>query len=195
LYKIAFQYGFDYRDLAEWNELANPDFIRSGELLRLSPTKSTVRKAPTSVKPGFSTGEINLGAKIALATRQDIEPAVWAWPSPGIVLTHFGHAQNKGIDIGGQRGQPVLAAASGRVVYAGSSLRGYGKLIIIRHGEALLSAYAHNERLLVAEGQQVVRGQSIALMGDTDADQVKLHFEIREYGKPVNPFNYLPKKS
>jgi lipoprotein NlpD len=111
------------------------------------------------------------------------------------LLAHYGQELNKGIDIAGQRGEPVFAAATGRVVYAGSSLRGYGKLIIIRHGRTLLSAYAHNERLLVADGQQVIRGQSIALMGDSDADRIKLHFEIREFGKPVNPLNYLPKKS
>lgn len=195
LYKIAFQHGFDYRDLARWNALEDPAFIRSGELLRLSPAKSIVRRAPTPIKPRQSTDKAEPGASLVLDTRPDGVPAVWAWPSHGPLLSGFGDMQNKGVDIGGQRGQPVQAAASGRVVYAGSNLRGYGKLIIIRHGEALLSAYAHNERLLVTEGQQVIRGQPIAQMGDSDADLVKLHFEIREYGKPVNPFNYLPKMS
>nr|HNH89437.1 peptidoglycan DD-metalloendopeptidase family protein [Thiobacillaceae bacterium] len=99
------------------------------------------------------------------------------------------------IDIAGARGQVVLAAASGRVVYAGSGLRGYGKLIIIRHGKTLLSAYAHNARILVVEGQAVARGQAVAEMGDSDTDRVKLHFEIREHGKPVDPLDYLPKLS
>lgn len=122
-------------------------------------------------------------------------PDIWIWPSRGTLLTRFGEGISKGIDIGGPRGHAVQAAASGRVVYAGSGLRGYGKLIIIRHGKTLLSAYAHNARLLVVEGQTVARGQAIAEMGDSDSDRVKLHFEIREYGKPVDPLNYLPKLS
>lgn len=99
------------------------------------------------------------------------------------------------IVVAGTRRQPVRAAAAGKVVYVGANLRGYGKLIIIRHGEALLSAYAHNQRIRVSEGQSVSRGQNIAEMGDSDSDQVKLHFEIREYGKPVDPLNYLPRTS
>ncbi len=107
----------------------------------------------------------------------------------------FGESGGKGLGIAGERGQIVRAAASGHVAYAGSSLRGYGKLIIIRHGKTLLSAYAHNARILVAEGQPVARGQAIAEMGDSDADRIKLYFEIREYGKPVDPLDYLPKLS
>lgn len=115
----------------------------------------------------------------------------WAWPVSGKVISRFTEA-SKGIDISGRMGQPVYASAPGKVVYAGSGLRGYGKLVIIKHNNAYLSAYAHNREILVKEGQTVAKGQQIAEMGNTDADQVKLHFEIRRYGKPVDPLKYLP---
>jgi lipoprotein NlpD len=117
----------------------------------------------------------------------------WAWPTSGKVIAGFSENANlKGIDIGGKSGQPVLASAAGRVVYAGSGLRGYGKLIIVKHNNTFLSAYAHNREILVKEGQHVSKGQKIGEMGDTDADQVKLHFEIRRLGKPIDPSKYLP---
>ena len=108
-------------------------------------------------------------------------------------MTSFSEATSlKGIDIAGAAGQPVTAGAAGKVVYAGTGLRGYGKLIIVKHNDTYLSAYAHNREILVKEGQQVAKGQKIAEMGNTDADQVKLHFEIRRQGKPVDPLRYLP---
>jgi lipoprotein NlpD len=117
----------------------------------------------------------------------------WMWPAKGKVITQFSDTANlKGIDIAGTAGQPVYASAAGRVVYAGSGLRGYGKLIIIKHNATYLSAYAHNQAILVKEGQQVARGQKIADMGNTDANQVKLHFEIRRFGKPMDPAKFLP---
>jgi lipoprotein NlpD len=117
----------------------------------------------------------------------------WAWPAKGKIVTGFSEAASlKGIDIAGTSGQAVAASAGGKVVYAGTGLRGYGKLIIIKHNGTYLSAYAHNKEILVKEGQQVTRGQRIAEMGNTDADQVKLHFEIRRQGKPVDPLRYLP---
>ena len=117
----------------------------------------------------------------------------WAWPAKGKIVTNFSETANlKGIDIAGTAGEPVRASAPGRVVYAGNGLRGYGKLIIIKHNDTYLSAYAHNREILVKEGQQVTRGQKIAEMGNTDADQVKLHFEIRRHGKPMDPTKYLP---
>ncbi|HEV2220082.1 MAG TPA: peptidoglycan DD-metalloendopeptidase family protein [Casimicrobiaceae bacterium] len=117
----------------------------------------------------------------------------WIWPAKGKVITQFSDTANlKGIDIAGTPGEPVYASAAGRVVYAGSGLRGYGKLIIIKHNATYLSAYAHNQDILVKEGQQVARGQKIADMGDTDANQVKLHFEIRRFGKPMDPEKFLP---
>lgn len=117
----------------------------------------------------------------------------WIWPAKGKLVTGFSDTANlKGIDIAGTAGQPVIASASGRVVYAGSGLRGYGKLVIIKHNNTFLSAYAHNREILVKEGQQVKRGEKIAEMGSTDTDQVKLHFEIRRLGKPMDPLKYLP---
>jgi lipoprotein NlpD len=116
----------------------------------------------------------------------------WMWPASGRVLAGFSKATNKGVDILGKVGDPVFASASGRVVYSGTGLRGYGKLIIIKHNDTYLSAYAHNSNLLVKEGQNVVRGQKIAEIGNTDSPQVKLHFEIRRMGEPVDPMKFLP---
>jgi lipoprotein NlpD len=117
----------------------------------------------------------------------------WMWPAQGKMVAEFSEAKSsKGIDIAGTAGQPIYAAAAGKVVYSGSGLRGYGKLVIIKHNAIYLSAYAHNQAVLVKEGQTVQRGQKVAEMGNTDADQVKLHFEIRQMGKPVDPMKYLP---
>jgi lipoprotein NlpD len=121
----------------------------------------------------------------------DSEALDWMWPIKGRVLAPFTEA-TKGMDISGRKGAPVLAAASGRVVYAGAGLRGYGKLVIIKHNETWLSAYAHNDNILVKEQQDVRKGQKIAEMGSSDADQVKLHFEVRRQGKPVDPVKVLP---
>lgn len=116
----------------------------------------------------------------------------WVWPAAGAVKGRFGEAGGKGIDIVGERNTPVVAAAPGRVVYSGSGLRGYGRLVIIKHPGEYLSAYAHNHDVLVKEGDMVNAGQKIALMGDSGADRVKLHFEIRQYGRPLDPLKYLP---
>ena len=190
LFRIAFEKGLDYPSLAEWNNLVDPDHIQVGTRLRLSaPAKragaasvaSSIAATPTTAtKPTFDP---NIS---------DAPPARWVWPVNGTLIGRFGENQSKGIDIAGHAKQPVLAAAGGQVAYVGSGLRGYGKLIIIRHGKTLLSAYAHNERILVNEGQQVAIGQIIGEMGKSDADRVKLHFEIRELGKPVDPMAYLP---
>ena len=123
----------------------------------------------------------------------DEESLEWGMPTSGKVVAGFSESENrKGVDIIGSRGQAIVASASGKVVYSGSGLRGYGKLIIIKHNKTFLSAYAHNDHVLVKEGQSVTKGQKIAEMGNTDADQVKLHFEIRKLGKPVDPAQYLP---
>jgi lipoprotein NlpD len=195
LYKIAFEYGLDYRDLAAWNDLPDPAHIRSGDLLRVHPPKPAVTTVAIANKPAVSSRSLKPEVVLPVDALDEAAPESWTWPSRGALLARFGDGLNKGIDIAGVPGHTVQAAATGRVVYAGSSLRGYGKLIIIRHGKTLLSAYAHNARILVAEGQVVARGQPVAEMGDTDTDRVKLHFEIREYGKPVDPLNYLPKQS
>lgn len=119
----------------------------------------------------------------------------WLWPADGTLVGRFGAAGGKGIDIVGPRNAPVKAVAPGKVVYSGSGLRGYGRLLIVKHAGEYLSAYAHNEAVLVKEGDMVASGQKIALMGDSDADRVKLHFEIRRYGKPLDPLTYLPERS
>jgi lipoprotein NlpD len=116
----------------------------------------------------------------------------WFWPAKGALAGRFGEGGGKGIDIAGERNAPVLAVAPGRVVYSGSGLRGYGRLLIVKHPGEFLSAYAHNQEMLVKEGEAVSAGQKIALMGDSDADRVKLHFEIRQYGRPLDPLKYLP---
>ena len=116
----------------------------------------------------------------------------WIWPGNGPVVAGFDEVKNKGLDIGGNAGDPVLAAGEGKVVYAGAGLRGYGNLIILKHNNTYLTAYAHNQTLLVKEDQTVKKGQKIAEMGSSDADRVKLHFEVRRQGKPVDPVKYLP---
>ena len=151
---------------------------------------------PVSVVPIHSarTASEAKSSSDASAPKASLEDEVsWAWPATGKLLRGFSDS-NKGADIGGRMGQPILAAGNGKVVYSGSGLRGYGKLIIIKHNKTFLSAYAHNSQLLVKEGQSVKKGQKIAEMGNTDADQVKLHFEIRRFGKPVDPMQYLNSK-
>ncbi len=128
----------------------------------------------------------------AAATGPD--DVAWQWPSSGKVILPFTEMGNKGVDIGGKPGDPVLAAADGKVVYVGTGIRGFGQLLIVKHNATFLSAYAHNRKMLVSEGQQVTRGQKIAEMGNTDSDIVKLHFEIRKQGKPIDPLVYLPKR-
>lgn len=122
------------------------------------------------------------------------EKLVWIWPTEGKVIATFDEGKSKGIDIAGKAGQQVVAAGSGKVMYAGSGIRGYGNLVIVKHSNSLLSAYAHNRSILIKEGQNVNRGQAIAEMGDSDADRVKLHFEIRQQGKPVDPSKFLPNR-
>jgi lipoprotein NlpD len=129
----------------------------------------------------------------AVKAGDEEEDLEWGMPTIGSVIAVFSeNANRKGVDIAGRRGQPVVASAAGKVVYSGSGLRGYGKLVIIKHNKTFLSAYAHNDQILVKEGQSVSKGQKIAEMGETDSDQVKLHFEIRKFGKPVDPGQYLP---
>ncbi|MDD3484408.1 peptidoglycan DD-metalloendopeptidase family protein, partial [Azovibrio restrictus] len=130
--------------------------------------------------------------KAASSTEAAVEGVTWSWPAAGKVVGNF--SQTKGVDIAGKAGDPVQAAADGKVVYSGSGLRGYGQLVIIKHNGTFLSAYAHNQKILVKEGQSVKRGQKIAEMGNTDSDSVKLHFEVRRQGKPVEPLEFLPKR-
>ena len=130
----------------------------------------------------------------ATVTATDDEKLSWMWPSDGKIVATFDEGKNKGIDIAGKAGQQVMAAGAGKVMYAGSGIRGYGNLVIVKHSNSLLSAYAHNRSIVVKEGQNVNKGQVIAEMGDSDADSVKLHFEIRQQGKPVDPARFLPNR-
>ncbi|WP_231137259.1 peptidoglycan DD-metalloendopeptidase family protein [Chromobacterium paludis] len=157
-----------------------------------SPAPAPVKKQEAS--SAVSTAAAPVKEASAPAAKQEEDAVAWAWPTEGKVIKGFSDS-NKGIEISGRMGQPVLAAGDGKVVYSGTGLRGYGKLIIIKHNKTFLSAYAHNSQLLVKEGQTVKKGQKIAEMGNTDADQVKLHFEIRRFGKPVDPMQYLEQKS
>ena len=155
--------------------------------------KVSTAKAESQDKP--APAELPAEKKEGIPAEDD-ERVEWNWPAAGKVIAPFNEASSsgKGLDIGGKSGQPVLAAGPGKVVYSGNGLRGYGKLVIIKHNKTYLSAYAHNHKILVKEGQDVTRGQKIAEMGDSDADQVKLHFEIRRFGKPVDPIKYLPQR-
>jgi len=273
LAQIALEHGLDYRELAVWSNIENPNVIRVGQVLVLSPPGQTatapggVVTAPLVTAPSIAPSNearalmaspgrgntptfktepramklpysdqalaqlerqpISIAAppvpatapptaaappasatapastNIAKATPSRPESARvpeiddakldWVWPTSGKVIAGFSEGSNlKGIDIVGKAGQPVVASAAGRVVYAGAGLRGYGKLVIVKHNNTYLSAYAHNREILVKEGQQVSKGQKIGEMGDTDADQVKLHFEIRRLGKPIDPAKFLP---
>ena len=253
LYLIALDHGLDYKELAEWNGIENPNVIRIGQQLRLRAPASTVvtaplktppkvegrpvsgaapavaaneavKSQPKAVKVPYSdqalaqlSGQAQPPSKPAVApsvippvvppvakadpapeekpaaSAEDDEKVAWGWPASGKVLTTFNESTNlKGIGIAGKLGQPVIASAPGKVLYSGDGIRGYGKLVIIKHNKVYISVYAHNQLLLVKEGQSVVKGQKIADMGASDADQVKLHFEIRRFGKPIDPLKLLP---
>lgn len=192
LHSIAWRYRLDYRQLARWNSLSNPNLIFARQKLRLSApvkTRTTAKSSPTRV-PQRETANVKSQAK----TQSRSAALRWTWPATGSVQPATSALGTKGIEILGKRGQPVKAAAAGRVVYSGSGLRGYGRLIIVKHNEEFLSAYAHNERLLVAEGATVKSGESIAEMGDSEAKAVMLHFEIRRDGKAVEPLKLLPRR-
>ena len=263
MFSIALDHGLDYKELAAWNNLDNPNLIRPGQQLRIKPPtgikEAPVTVSPVTVNPVTTAGRVEtrpLGGSAArapgthelvksepvarklpysqenVALLQRTEPQAivappampapapapaqapaalpkeaaakpdsdvddedkvdWGWPVRGKVVAGFSEATNKGLDIAGNMGDPVSASAPGRVVYSGSGLRGYGKLVIIKHNKTYLSAYAHNKDILVKEGQSVVKGQKIAEVGNTDSDTPKLHFEIRKLGKPVDPAKYLP---
>jgi len=198
LTKISLDHGQAWRDIARWNGLDNPNLIEVDQVLRVTPPvqeASAVRPMPPARPPVSSPGPTPANNVASTPTTPNVsadENLVFAWPHPGQVLANFDEAKNKGLDFGGKAGDPVLAAADGKVVYAGSGLRGYGNLVILKHNNTYLTAYAHNQTLLVKEDQAVQKGQRIAEMGSSDADRVKLHFEIRKQGKPIDPAKLLP---
>jgi lipoprotein NlpD len=212
----------DWRDLARWNNLDNPDKIEVGQVVRVVPPGA-----------GFMPGQVAVGTQVSASSDDGfgdapvvtmnpsrqlpplaptvVEPippqpsvgkgSAWGsgqlefmWPARGSISGNFDGSKNKGIDISGSVGDPIFASADGRVVYAGAGLLGYGNLIILQHNNTFLTAYAHNKSILVKENQSVRRGQKIAEMGASDTNSVKLHFEIRRSGKPVNPYDYLPSR-
>lgn len=225
-------YGQNVNDLVTWNALSNPNQLRIGQEIRVSPPSAAVGgvgtmaiaqpidmtgQAGTAVSPGSTPvfeeprgGRQPYSDQAWAAVRPDAAPSVaaaapsqpvpppaatgsgWLWPANGPIIARFDEATNKGVGIGGNPGDPVVASAAGSVVYAGSGLRGYGKLVIIKHDDEYLTAYAHNQNLLVKEGDTITRGQRIAELGSTDTDRPKLHFEIRRQGRPVDPMQYLP---
>jgi lipoprotein NlpD len=213
LYRIALENGQNYRDIATWNNLANPNQIEVDQLLRVAPGGApiagsgmamppSVAGAAAPVAPLSSGPSMPPAASAAPSTSSGIASSdmsaapggavAFAWPARGPVLNNFDDSKNKGINIGGSTGEAVRAAADGRVVYAGNGLRGYGNLVIIKHDATYLTAYAHNRALMVKEGDAVTKGQKIAEMGNSDSDRVMLHFEVRRQGKPVDPLKYLP---
>jgi lipoprotein NlpD len=208
--RIGLDSGQNWRDITRWNAIDNPNQIEVGQVLRITPPPSApgVMARPVASAAPVSTAlpaqGVGTSKPIATAAPQTSteQPApaqsggeddlAWLWPAQGAQLAGFDEVKNKGIDIAGRAGDAVLASADGRVVYSGAGLRGYGNLIILKHNNTYLTAYAHNQALLVKEDQAVRKGQKIAEMGSSDADRVKLHFEIRRQGKPVDPLKYLP---
>ena len=202
LMRIALDNGQAWRDLARWNNLTNPDVIEVGQVLRVVPPGAAVEAngvivrpvaPPVSATAPAATASVRPSASAPVASTSGAfaDDMNFGWPANGQVIAGFDEARNKGIDIAGKAGDPVFAAADGQVVYAGAGLRGYGNLVIVKHNNTFLTAYAHNQKLLVKEDQRVRKGEKIAEMGSSDADRVKLHFEIRHQGKPVDPSRFL----
>ncbi|WP_105103769.1 peptidoglycan DD-metalloendopeptidase family protein [Microbulbifer pacificus] len=205
LYSIAWRYGKDFKELASINGIPSPYRIFPGQRLQLSgplPVKATPRPVTVVERPRVPVKKPVVSTpKPAPATSQKSSNSArhksdinWQWPVRGRVIATYqaGDPLRKGVDIAGKKGESVQAAADGTVIYAGSALRGYGKLLIIKHSEEFLSAYAHNEKLLVGEGAKVKAGQRIADLGSSGTDRDMLHFEIRRNGQPVDPMAYLP---
>jgi lipoprotein NlpD len=219
LYVIAWIYDLDFLQVARVNNLASPYIIIPGQILNVDPRAQPVNQPPATSRQ-LPAGSPNTSSRVAEArpapsstrssttndapspvqinpVRVQQGPVTWGWPAQGNVIGRFSATgvENKGIDIAGKEGESVMAAASGEVVYAGSGLLRYGDLVIIKHNDRFLSAYAHNSALLVSEGDRVSGGEKIAELGSTGIDQDMLHFEIRLEGNPVNPLEYLPPKS
>ncbi|MGH8441954.1 MAG: peptidoglycan DD-metalloendopeptidase family protein [Nevskiaceae bacterium] len=198
MYSIAFRYQLDFRELAAWNDIGSDYLIHPGQMIRLTPPPgfAPIRTTPIdSPPPTGSVGTLPPPRPPIQGPPQPAEVVVkltWRWPTAGGVVKPFGDG-GKGVDIGGTLGQPVVAAAPGKVVYSGAALKGYGELIIIKHDDVHLSAYGYNRRRLVAEGVTVAAGQPIAELGMGPEQKPVLHFEVRRRGKPVDPAAYLPR--
>ena len=215
LYSIAWRYNFDYKAVASWNKIKSPYTIYPGQFIRLKPvlkkkaaplkpelvTNKTPDKALPKKRPDTAPEPVKKKTAVTVNKPEPkVKPALpkgpvkWSWPAKGKLVKSNSPTSKKGIDISGAPGQAIKAAAGGEVVYSGSGLLGYGKLIIIKHNETYLSAYAYNSELLVKEGDRVTAGQHISKMGQDHTGRTVLHFEIRQNGKPVSPSKYLPKK-
>lgn len=214
LFSIAWYSGNDYRDLAAINNISAPYQIYPGQIISIKISKSIQRKS-NNITGQTSKTIINqrvdpvkkqaYGESEEIVNKDSIESAVgqfpervrhWSWPTTETISRFFSAKDNgnKGLDFSGKLGSPILAAADGKVVYTGDALRGFGRLVIIKHSEAYLTAYAHNDKVLVKEQQWVKAGQKIATMGSSGTDKVKLHFEVRYKGKSIDPLRYLPRK-
>lgn len=220
LIRIGLDSGQNWKDIVRWNNLENPNLIEVGQVLRVyppgaDPTVTAARpvgtsriesrpldgravppapSATASAAPPVAAAPVPAPAPVTApaAPREGDDDISWGWPASASVSTPFDEARSKGLVFKGKAGDPVYAAADGRVVYAGSGLRGYGNLVILKHNATYLTAYAHNRALLVKDDQTVRKGQKIAEMGASDADSVQLHFEVRRQGKPVDPARLLP---
>ena len=210
LYSVSFEAGLNHVEVARWNGIEGPDYTihpnqvitlsdpdpqSAIEVVELQESQSNLPIVDESVDVASQPSDQAAAKPVPeIISTAAVSSSGWIWPTEGTVIRNFSTANNvNGIQIAGEQGTPVIAAASGEVVYSGTGLPGYGRLIIIKHDQRYLSAYAHNSRVVVNEGDAVQQGQKIAEMGDTDTDRVKLHFEIRVDGNPVNPRKFLPR--
>jgi lipoprotein NlpD len=206
LYSIALEHGADYRELAQWNSLDDPSRLSVGQVLRVTAPAQQVVQVGSGPPGGGRIESRPLDSPPQQKPKPDQKPAPreeprlleaqplqFGWPAKGKVLAGFAEPRRKGIDIDGKLGDPVIAAAAGRVTYVGSGIPGLGKLVVIRHDQGYLTVYAHNKDVLVKEQQNVTRGQKIAELGASDAERPKLHFQIRKGAAAVDPLLYLPK--
>ena len=204
LYSIALENGADYREVAQWNNLDDPTKIRVGQVLRVKPPEPPPGAPVVGriASRGVESRPLETPAPVAkplppvpaAAAPASASPAAgeFIWPVKGKILTGFAEPRSKGIDIDGRPGEPIVAAAAGRVTYTGNGIPGLGKLVVIKHDNGFITVYAHNRDILVKEQQSVARGQKIAELGSSDSDRPKLHFQIRKGSAAVDPLRYLP---
>lgn len=192
LYRIGLRYGLSVDEMVKLNNLGNAHQIEVGQLLRVRSSGSLKKAQSSTVRPQKRKSTRKKTSTKARATSRDLKNLHLIWPNSGKVIAHYNGKNRKGVDITNKKGSPVLAAAAGEVAYVGEQVRGYGKLVLIRHSKNILTAYAHNHTILVTKGQKVRQGQKIATVGASGTKKAKLHFELRLNGKAVNPVPYLP---